>query len=174
MDPAYVYIGRFQPFHNGHLKTLRLALSKGDVIVVLGSADSPRTPRCPFTASEREGMIRGALTADERERVCIIQQNDTSDDAQWVREIEERVAAVARGRRIILTGCKKDESSYYLDVFPKWGFEPGVLTSVSGTKVRDLYFDNDPWAAVLVPESTASFLQQFRHTEAFEQVRKER
>jgi bifunctional NMN adenylyltransferase/nudix hydrolase len=176
MNPAYVFIGRFQPFHNGHLKTLRLALSKGDVVLVVGSADSPRTLRCPFTASEREGMIRGALTAEERDRVYIIRQNDVPDDAQWMREIEEKVAGAARGARVVLTGCKKDDSSYYLGVFPQWGFEPGVLTPVSGTRVRTAFFDGtDDWGwAALVPESTAAFLKQFRHTEAFEQIRKER
>ena len=56
-----VLIGRFQPFHNGHLAVLQHALRLADkVIVLVGSAGQPRTTRNPFNAGERAVMIRAA------------------------------------------------------------------------------------------------------------------
>ncbi|MGH1560634.1 adenylyltransferase/cytidyltransferase family protein [Caulobacter segnis] len=45
-----VLIGRFQPFHNGHLAVLRHALRLADkVIVLVGSAGQPAPPAIPST-----------------------------------------------------------------------------------------------------------------------------
>ena len=53
-----VFIGRFQPFHNGHLEVIRTALSKAKkVLVLVGSSNQPRTPKNPFTFEERRNMI---------------------------------------------------------------------------------------------------------------------
>ena len=57
-----IYIGRFQPFHQGHLAMLQVALSKAPrVIVVLGSAGGPRTTKNPFTAEERQKIDRKSV-----------------------------------------------------------------------------------------------------------------
>jgi hypothetical protein len=43
-DTKYVkvFIGRFQPFHLGHLKVLRAAIDTADhVVVIIGSASTP-------------------------------------------------------------------------------------------------------------------------------------
>ena len=65
-----VYIGRFQPFHLGHLALLQRALSLAPrCVVVLGSAHQARTPKNPWTWQERAEMIRLALSAADRDRV---------------------------------------------------------------------------------------------------------
>jgi bifunctional NMN adenylyltransferase/nudix hydrolase len=49
-----VFIGRMQPLHNGHVQNINNALEIADnVLVIVGSANQPRTPKNPFTASER-------------------------------------------------------------------------------------------------------------------------
>lgn len=41
-----VFIGRFEPFHNGHAAVARHALAKASkVIFLVGSADTPAPPR---------------------------------------------------------------------------------------------------------------------------------
>ena len=52
-----VFIGRFQPFHNGHKRVIdhALELSK-KVIVLVGSVDQPRCTRNPFTFQERKDI----------------------------------------------------------------------------------------------------------------------
>ena len=55
-------IGRFQPFHNGHLVLVRQILKEcNEVLIVVGSAQSNYTFANPFTAGERILMTRMAL-----------------------------------------------------------------------------------------------------------------
>ena len=47
---AIVFIGRFQPLHNAHVEIIRKASELADkVIVVVGSANQPRTFKNPFS-----------------------------------------------------------------------------------------------------------------------------
>jgi nicotinamide-nucleotide adenylyltransferase len=51
-------IGRFQPFHLGHLEALQFALSKVDKLWVgLGSSNKSIEKNNPFTAEQRKEMI---------------------------------------------------------------------------------------------------------------------
>ncbi len=57
-----LYVGRFQPFHLGHLEAVKYILSKAkEIIIVVGSAQESHTVENPFTAGERVYMIRLAL-----------------------------------------------------------------------------------------------------------------
>ena len=59
MHDYLVFIGRFQPFHNAHLRMVRSALARaGRLILLVGTADAPRSSRNPWTFAEREAMIR--------------------------------------------------------------------------------------------------------------------
>ncbi|EQD45121.1 nicotinamide-nucleotide adenylyltransferase, partial [mine drainage metagenome] len=47
-------VGRFQPFHNGHLHVIKEILSQySSVIIGIGSAQYSHTMENPFTAGER-------------------------------------------------------------------------------------------------------------------------
>jgi bifunctional NMN adenylyltransferase/nudix hydrolase len=138
-----VYIGRFQPFHSGHLALLRQALQQaGRVAVVLGSAYQARTPRNPFSWSERAEMIRQALAADERERVDFVPMRDYYDEARWVRAVTQHIAARADGRAsVALIGHFKDATSAYLRQFPHWTLLPQERRSpVDAAHLRDALF----------------------------------
>ena len=58
----YVYIGRFQPFHNGHADAIRQIhslMKKDDKLVILvGSADQERTIMNPLSISERLILVK--------------------------------------------------------------------------------------------------------------------
>jgi len=57
-----LYVGRFQPFHLGHLHAIKYVLSQVDeVIIVIGSAQYSHRLDNPFTAGERVTMVRRAL-----------------------------------------------------------------------------------------------------------------
>ncbi|HVP97422.1 nicotinamide-nucleotide adenylyltransferase [Methanoregula sp.] len=58
------YVGRFQPYHNGHQAVLtELAGTCDEIIIGVGSAQLSHTLENPFTAGERVLMITRALTA---------------------------------------------------------------------------------------------------------------
>ena len=82
-------VGRFQPFHKGHLLVIRECLAKCDeLIVVIGSAEESHTMRNPFTAGERFQMILSSLTPEERLRVLIVPIRDVNRYSVWVNHIE--------------------------------------------------------------------------------------
>src|SRR6516225_6006471 len=108
-------IGRFQPFHDAHLALLEEALALAQrCIVVIGSAHQARSPKNPFTWSERAEMIRLALPEAARERVQVVPVRDYYDTTRWVRVVRARVEALldaapgAAGRRMMLVGHPKD------------------------------------------------------------------
>ena len=55
-------IGRFQPFHLGHLEAIKFALSKVEHLHVgIGSSNKSHEKRNPFTADERKKMILSSI-----------------------------------------------------------------------------------------------------------------
>ena len=58
-----VYIGRFQPPHLAHIQIMKQALKEGNQLIVLvGSANQPRTIKNPFTVAERAEMILASVS----------------------------------------------------------------------------------------------------------------
>lgn len=164
-----VYIGRFQPFHLGHLALLRQALALAPkVVIVVGSAHQARTPKNPFTWQERAEMISQALLPAERERVCFVPVRDYYKEGRWVQAVTAGVAAQVPGaRRIALVGHFKDASSYYLRSFPGWDLKDCERQcDIDATALRRVMFDTpgQPPAAIFavlkdkVPDGTREFL----------------
>ena len=57
-----LYIGRFQPMQNGHLKVIKEALDEVDeLIIVVGSSDKSFNRQNPLTAGERIEIIKSTL-----------------------------------------------------------------------------------------------------------------
>jgi bifunctional NMN adenylyltransferase/nudix hydrolase len=82
--------------------------------------------------------------------------------------------------KIAIIGHKKDESSFYLDMFPQWDFiDQDLIEPLDATQIRDLYFNrkmNMNYIRGVVPETTAKFLEDFRtsNSEAYEQIIREK
>lgn len=85
-----LFIGRFQPFHNGHLKLINEILKSNDKVVIgIGSCREKNTRENPFSAAERIKMIKLALKEAglPAEKFSFIKINDTFDDVKWVNEV---------------------------------------------------------------------------------------
>ncbi len=82
-----VFIGRFQPFHNGHVYVIK-ELSKivDEVVIVVGSAQFSHSFDNPFTAGERISMIRAGLNEEKVDpsKYLIIPIQDVNDNRIWV------------------------------------------------------------------------------------------
>ncbi|SFK52105.1 bifunctional nicotinamide-nucleotide adenylyltransferase/Nudix hydroxylase [Lysobacter sp. cf310] len=150
MDYDYlVFIGRFEPFHNGHAAVARLALSKArKVIFLVGSADTPRTTKNPFTVAERAVMIQSALS-DASERLIVRPLRDRLyNESRWIAGVQRAVAeAIAQDggdaqARVGLIGQDKDASSYYLREFPQWPLVDVQHTAtLSATELRRYLYE---------------------------------
>jgi nicotinamide-nucleotide adenylyltransferase len=84
-------VGRFQPFHLGHLRmveTIRTGRPDAGLLLAVGSAEESYTWKNPFTAGERFEMIDRALGPLGGARVHIVPVADIRRHAQWVRYLE--------------------------------------------------------------------------------------
>jgi len=80
-------VGRFQPFHRGHLaivSDLRRAHPQQSLLLVIGSAQESYTLENPFTAGERVEMIQRALTEAHLDGCLPVPVADIHQHAQWV------------------------------------------------------------------------------------------
>ena len=144
-----VFIGRFEPFHNGHAAVARLALSRArKLIFLVGSADTPRTIKNPWTVAERAVMIQSAL-AEAADRLIIRPLRDSLyNESQWIANVQRTVAEAIKAddggpdARIGLVGQDKDASSYYLREFPQWDLVDVRHTeALSATELRRYLFE---------------------------------
>ena len=121
---ALVFIGRFQPFHNGHAIVVQTALEKAkEVIIVVGSSFAAPNIRNPFTFKQRKAMIKSVFP---QENVKVVPISDYPyDDNKWVAAIQSLVYSTMSytpdPMKIGLIGHEKDGTSYYLKIFPTWG-----------------------------------------------------
>jgi len=89
MNPTRgILIGRFQPFHGGHVRVVENIVDEIDELVVgIGSADASHEPRNPFTAGERITMIHQALEAYET-RTYAVPIEDLDRNSVWVSHVQ--------------------------------------------------------------------------------------
>jgi bifunctional NMN adenylyltransferase/nudix hydrolase len=175
-----VLIGRFQPFHSAHLEIVKRATALCEQLVIItGSAAQPRTYKNPFTSAERAGMIKSA-TRGLNMQIYIEPNVDTIyNDQAWAVRIQGIVSKYAvLGTKTGIIGHKKDDSSFYLDMFPQWGYENVELIEfLSAVDIRDLYFKRDvnmKFIKGVVPETVFEFLDEFRTRPEYEQIIRER
>lgn len=150
MDYDYlVFIGRFEPFHNGHAAVARHALTRAKKLIFLvGSADTPRTIKNPWSVGERAVMIQSAL-AQAADRLIIRPLRDhLYNESQWIATVQRTVAEAIKAdgatadARIGLIGKDKDASSYYLQEFPQWDLVDVKHTeTLSATELRRYLYE---------------------------------
>ena len=80
-----LFVGRFQPFHKGHLEVIKMILQEYDeVLIVIGSTQYSRTQDNPYTAEEREEMIKKTMDSEGIVNYRIYKIEDIHDDEKWV------------------------------------------------------------------------------------------
>jgi bifunctional NMN adenylyltransferase/nudix hydrolase len=175
-----VVIGRFHPFHFGHLALIEQALSVAPrVLVVVGSAGGPRVAKNPFSVEERSAAIAASLSPEQRARVAFAGVRDYYDEPRWARAVRAAATRETSGS-VVLVGFHKDSSSSYLSGFPEWR-ELALPRQAphDATALRRLYYsaaDGAPLPQQLLlalPPPVASFLAEFRRGEAFGLLREE-
>jgi len=170
-----VFIGRFQPIHEGHLKVILTALENAKQLVILvGSSGAPRSYRDPWTFNERYQMIYTSIPGHLRDRVRIKSlENAAYNDSKWIHSVQSHVTRAAwefgylKDPKIALIGHSKDNSSYYLKLFPQWAsIEVPNHAGFNSTDIRNAYFVPDfvqlPDAFnTVMPDGVTKFLISF-------------
>ena len=181
-----IFIGRFQPFHKGHEFIIKKALAiSSHVIILCGSAYRPRTTRNPWNYIERENMIRGCFSAEENHNIVVEPMMDVSyDDQLWVSNVKKKVTQILSKSHVTvkqndalkvgLIGYMKDESSFYLDLFPEWDFIPVEnFHNINSTEIREEWFvKNEPLSIMSnsLPQFIIQYLKDFHQTDDFDYI----
>lgn len=153
-----LFIGRFQPFHIGHLYSINHILEKFDeLVIVVAAAQYSFTIDNPFTAGERIEMIRAGL-GDAYKRVYIVPVDNVPSNYEWPRHVlsyTPRAQVVYSNNEFVRLLFK----SYGLEAC-ETPFVPGV----SGTIVRRLMAEGGEWER-LVPVTTAEVIKEVNGVE---------
>jgi bifunctional NMN adenylyltransferase/nudix hydrolase len=215
-----IVVGRFQPYHNTHHRLMQHALTLGKkVIVLLGSARTAPDVKNPFTPQDREKMIRACFDEQSNLRLKFYGIRDYPyHENVWITQVQNIVRneqesmidlpveqdsmhnIELRKIKVCLVGHFKDETSYYLKLFPQWVFESFNANDkeagiINATDIRAMYlaYDGDTqfrmeigqtrnvslstarkrtWES-LVPTPIANFLKGFSETETYKNLAKE-
>lgn len=151
-----LYVGRFQPFHLGHIHAVKHILSEVDeVVIVIGSAQYSHRLDNPFTAGERITMIREALTEAKisHSKYWVIPIRDMHVHMMWVAEVKGYAPTFERVySNEPLTRRLFREAGFPVKPIP---FSKRQL--YSATEIRERMLDNRSWTT-LVPESVSRYI----------------
>lgn len=173
-----VFIGRFQPFHMGHKAVVDEALNRAEnVIMLIGSANMPRSLRNPFTVEERAQMIKGAYSAEDAARIhCVGLDDALYNDTRWLQYVQASVKSVTHdlNEDIALIGHSKDSSSYYLSLFPTWeSVSVPNYKDLSATPIREGYLMGATPTGERTPVSTREVMEALKKTEDYQHLHEE-
>lgn len=176
-------IGRFQPFHNGHSYLIRYGLQFAEhVVVLVGGSNVARSCKNPWSFVERKEMILKGIPEHLKQRVSVDPLPDvyTSDntDNLWLANCYSIISKyVKKDEKFGIVGYKKDNSSYYLDMFPdaeQLILQEGFAT-LSATNIREAYFKDAPqFPNHLVPDGVLKYLIDFYPSDEFKYVLNEK
>lgn len=163
-----VYIGRFQPPHLAHIKIInKAAFLAKRVIILVGSANQPKTIENPWTWQERKNMIEASLNSGVGENIDIVPVRDIvyNNDA-WLEQVQEIVMEHSTGgERIGIIGYSKDETSFYLKSFPQWKtVEVEIIDDLHATDVRMAMFAGENFTEEVgnkLPKGIHDYIKSF-------------
>jgi len=147
-------IGRFQPFHMGHLEALRFALSKVDQLWLgLGSSNKPLEKNNPFSAEERKEMILSSIDDSMKNRISIYFIPDLDNHVKWI----EKIDTIVPKFDVIFSNDELTKHLYSKRNAQVISIPFLKRDELSGTNIRDLIISDQKWEH-LVPEGSKNFL----------------
>jgi nicotinamide-nucleotide adenylyltransferase len=153
------YIGRFQPYHNGHQSVLEhIAKNVDEIIIGVGSAQLSHTIDNPFTSGERVLMITRALSLLGRP-FYVIPIEDIQRNALWVAHVRSMTPP--------FDTCYSS-NPLVVQLFKEAGVEvqsPAMYERelLSGTEIRRRMLAGEPWKE-LVPPAVERVLAEIEGT----------
>ena len=151
-------IGRFQPFHTGHLEVVRKIQADrptAPVLIGVGSAEESYTWENPFTAGERIEMIDRAVVEAKVSNVQLIPIPDIHRHALWVSYLESLLPTFDRVyTNNPLTRVLFERSGYLVESPPLFD-----RARYEGARIREQMAEGGAWKAS-VPHSVAGYLEE--------------
>jgi len=163
-----LFVGRFQPFHLGHLDVINRALKVEDrLVIVIGSAEENHELANPFTAGERFQMIEAALEASEveRDRYVIIPVRNVENFMLWTTHVDQYIPPVYK----VYTGSAIVRNLY--EAYGKYEIaDITMLKGISGTSVREkMLLEDSSWKDDVHPK-VAELIKKWKGVERLKMI----
>ena len=177
-----LFIGRFQPFHLGHLDAIKQALAnikksqkkpRAQLFIAIGSAQENHTPQNPLTSGERIQIIQAALDEAKisRTKYLIIPIPDINNNKLWPSYVEKYLPPFQKiftGSEIVKTLFKNENKSRKN---PWKIIELKKNLKISSTIVREKMLKNKNWEE-LTPKSVATLLKSWNSHKRLKSINK--
>lgn len=168
-EVSALLIGRFQPFHLGHMEVVRAVAQECDRLIVgIGSAQMSHTYENPFTAGERHLMISRALHDEGLDNYFLVPIVDINRYAIWVSHV---VSMVPPFQSVYsnnpLTRRLFEEAGYDVRHAPMFNRD-----EYSGSEIRRRIVDGRYWEG-LVPKGVAETIHEVKGDERLQEIMKD-
>jgi len=143
-----LYVGRFQPFHKGHLEVIKHLTERFDYVIVgIGSSQYQDTSDNPFSSDERTKMIKDSLKQEKIKNYSIVFIPDIHNPPKWVDHVTSIVSDfdIAVSNSDFIRGLFEDKE-FKTQETPKFNGK-----KYSGTEIRKRISNDEEWRE-LVPE----------------------
>ncbi len=135
MTKTAVFLGRFQPFHIGHMSIVEKIFQNDfeRLLLIIGSSEKSWTDENPWNVQEREEIIRASIPLEIQEKIDIASLADVPDDDVWC----ENLKVLLLPEVILFTG-----NEWVRDICERHGIQTDWIVSydidISGTKIREM------------------------------------
>ncbi|OYT29402.1 nicotinamide-nucleotide adenylyltransferase [Thermoplasmatales archaeon ex4572_165] len=144
-----LFIGRFQPFHLGHMHVIKQNFNLFKLLYIgIGSSQYSNTFENPFSFAERETMIKAALNDEGINNYSIVAIPDIHNPPKWV----DHIISIINDSIELITN-----NSETAELFKKKGFnvhKDGLYKKqrFSGQEIRERMRCNKPWNELVHPK----------------------
>jgi len=175
-----VVIGRFQVPHLGHHKLIQEAARIADkVVIIIGSVGQPRTPKNPFTFKERKDMLEKTISNYINYEILSV-RDQRYNLQHWLVDVAYKVNSTTKSwtdypPSVAIVGHIKDDSSFYLKMFPQWTFhEIENHKEVNSTDIRDQLFEgSSPYDIDHIDSKVCNYLAGWQMTDTYHNLKEE-
>ena len=151
-----LFIGKFQPFHKGHLEAIKHILSlHNSIIILVGSSEEFGTDENPFSLKIRKQMIEDTLFSESITSYEILPIPDVRDNDRWL----ELILKEREDFDIVYT-----RNPNVAQIFEQAGYKVGQQPLFSrkeyeGTEIRNSIRNSGNWQD-LVPPPVAHIIHE--------------
>ena len=143
-------IMRAQPLHSGHMELINNSIKNCDtLVIVIGSANSARTIKNPFTYQERKSQITQYLNLRGYENKTIIKPvNDYRyNDLAWVADVASMIDSIKSDKfdKVVMFGHDKPGNNY-LKMFPQYEYMNfDAKFKGNATEIRKMWMEKESY-----------------------------
>ncbi len=151
-----LFIGRFQPFHKGHLKVIQHIHNKYEEIIIgIGSSQYSNSNDNPFSSLDRKKMVKESLNNKNIKNYRIELIPDIHNPPKWV----DHVLSIISDFDVVITN-----NSLTKELFEEKGFNvvnPPIYNKdfFSGKEIRRRISERESWKD-LVPKPVIDIIKK--------------